>query len=92
MGMFRVEVTATGGHGCQRNVKDGQQVQNFCGSTSCPDCIAREFVRTLKRAGVNFEGSYEVNGFKHGAVIRHWPGGETEVVDDLITGARKGNF
>jgi hypothetical protein len=92
VGMFRVEVTAVGGHGCQRTVRDGQQVQNFCGSTSCPDCIAREFIRSLKRAGVSFEPTYECNGFKHGAVIRHWPGDKTEVVDDLLTGARTGSF
>lgn len=82
MGDFNIEVNATGGHGCQRTVKDGQQVQNFCGSTSCPDCIAREFVRSLKRAG----------NMVRDAVLTHWPGTAGEVKDDLLTGTRKGNF
>lgn len=82
MGQFRVEVTAVGGHGCQRQVKDGQQLQQFCGSPSCPDCTAREFVRDLKRIGVSVES----------AVLRHWPDTTTEVQDDLLTGKRKGNF
>jgi hypothetical protein len=82
MGDFRVEVNATGGHGCQRTVKSGQQVQNYCGSTGCPDCIAREFVRDIKRAGHTVRS----------AELTHWPGTETEVKDDLITGTRTGNF
>ena len=82
MGQFRVEVTAVGGHGCQRQVKDGEQLQIFCGSPSCPDCAAREFVRTLKRQGHTMEK----------AVLFHWPGTETEVQDDLLTGKRKGSF
>lgn len=82
MGMFRVEVQAVGGHGCQRTVKSGQKLQQFCGSPSCPDCLAREFVRSLKRIGC-----FEVKG-----LLRHWPDTETEVRDDLVTGERTGNF
>lgn len=82
MGQFRVEVTAVGGHGCQRHIKDGEQLQQFCGSPSCPDCIAREFVRSLKRIGTTLE---------KGEII-HWPGTASEVRDDILTGKRKGNF
>lgn len=82
MGNFRVEVDAVGGHGCQRNIKDGGQVQNYCGSPSCPDCLAREFVRSLKRTGVMINKA----GFTH------WPGSSTEVKDDLLTNVRTGNF
>ena len=82
MGQFRVEVTAVGGHGCQRQVKDGEQLQQFCGSPSCPDCEAREFVRRFKRLGCMLEK----------AELLHWPNTSTEVVDDLLTGKRKGNF
>jgi hypothetical protein len=82
MGQFRVEVTAVGGHGCQRTVKDGEQLQQFCGNPSCPDCVAREFVRSLKRTGVMLER----------AVLIHWPGTSTEVSDDLIYFKRTGSF
>ena len=82
MGQFRVEVTAVGDHGCQRHVKDGQQLQQFCGSPSCPDCTAREFVRDLKRIGTSIEK----------AELIHWPGTSTEVRDDLLTGKRTNSF
>lgn len=82
MGDFRVEVDATGGHGCQRTVKNGLTLQNYCGNPSCPDCIAREFLRSLKRAGTHIRG----------AVLRHWPDTATEVKDDLTNGLRTGNF
>lgn len=81
MGQFNVSVTAVGGHGCQREVKDGGQVYG-CGQMSCPDCIAREFVETLKRRGANVEE----------AKLTHWPGTPTEVVDDLLTRKRTGSF
>ena len=82
MGQFRVEVTAVGGHGCQRQVKDSEQLQQFCGSPSCPDCEAREFVRRIKRQGHMLEK----------AELIHWPGTVGEVRDDLISFKRKGNF
>ena len=82
MGLFRVEVEAVGGHGCQRNIKDSQQLQNYCGSPSCPDCAAREFVRDLKRKGASVQK----------ATLTHWPGTDTEVQDDLMIGTRKGSF
>jgi len=82
VGQFRVEVTAVGGHGCQRNVKDGEQLQQFCGSPTCPDCEAREFVRRYKRLGMSVEA----------ATLTHWPGQTTQVQDDLITGKRTGSF
>lgn len=91
MGMFRVEVTGVGGHGCQRQVKDGELLQQFCGMSGCPDCIAREFVRDLKRAGVFFNTG-NCDGYEGGAVLRHWPGSKSEVVDDLLTGKRTGSF
>ena len=82
MGQFIVEIDAVGAHGCQRNIKDGQLVQQFCGSVGCPDCQAREFVRLLKRSGTM------VNSAK----LTHWPGQTSTVQDDLITFVRKGNF
>jgi hypothetical protein len=82
VGQFRVEVTAVGGHGCQRHIKDGGQLQQYCGSPSCPDCAAREFVRTLKRQGHTIEHAHLI----------HWPGTAGEVRDNLVDGKRGGNF
>lgn len=48
MGDFRIEVNATGGHGCQRELKDGASVKE-CGDPNCPDCIARRFVAELPK-------------------------------------------
>lgn len=84
MGQFRVEVTAVGGHGCQRQVKEGEQLQQFCGNPTCPDCEAREFVRRYKRLGVMVEH----------ATITHWPGQASEVQDEIFPANKraKGNF
>jgi hypothetical protein len=82
MGQFRITVTAVGGHGCQREVKDGETLREFCGSSTCPDCAGREFVRTLKRQGQNVEQ----------AKLEHWPGTPSQVTDDLVTGQRTGSF
>lgn len=81
MGRFRVTVTAIGGHGCQRELKDGETVPG-CGQPSCPDCAARAFVARLKEQG----GSVEA------ATLEHWPGEEHHVTDDLVSGVRSGSF
>lgn len=89
MGQFRATITGSGGHGCQREVKDGEHVVG-CERPHCPDCIIRECVRRLKRGGVNFDGaSGEV---PNQAIIEHWPGTSSQVTDDLITGTRSGSF
>lgn len=94
MGDFRITIEALGGHGCQREIKDGGHVVG-CERRDCPDCMARELVRRMKRAGMTL----------HKAEIVHWPhdfvpphGGtptyslEQEVRDDLLTGQRHGSF
>lgn len=90
MGTFRVEVQAVGGHGCQRDVKDGGTVVG-CGSPSCPDCITREYIAKLKATGVSFDttGSENTIGY---AKITHWPGQRGTVFDNLLTGLRSGSF
>lgn len=91
MGTFRVEVQAVGGHGCQREVKDGGVVTG-CGQPSCPDCITREYVAKLKATGTSFSfGSTDPNHSSY-AKLTHWPGQEIAVVDDLLTGVRTGSF
>lgn len=82
MGQFRIEITATGGHGCEREVKDGGKVYG-CGRFGCPDCEIRNLLLKLKV--LNYAQVEQ-------ATLTHWPGTKGEVVDDLVTGIRKGNF
>jgi hypothetical protein len=81
MGEFRVTVTAVGNHGCQREFGDGETVIG-CERPQCTDCITREFVRRLKRAGASVSE----------AVLLHWPRDVGQVRDDLVTGERRGTF
>ena len=81
MGDFRIEITATGGHGCQREKKNGETVEG-CGESYCPDCLVREFVAKLKAQG---------NSVKD-ALLIHWPYGPATVVDNLNSKIRSGSF
>lgn len=81
MGQFHVHVDAVGGHGCQREVKDGETVTG-CGQPSCPDCITRDYVGKLKASGASVSE----------ATLTHWPGQPSEVRDNLLTGHRRGSF
>jgi hypothetical protein len=81
MGTFNVQVTAVGGHGCQREVKDGQTVYG-CRRMDCPDCITREYVAQMQRSGASVSE----------AKLTHWPGEPSQVVDDLLTRKRQGSF
>jgi hypothetical protein len=62
MGQFAIVISGVGGHGCSREVKDGESVLG-CQRPDCPDCIAREFVRRFKRNNV---GDLR-------AELIHWP-------------------
>jgi hypothetical protein len=89
MGDFRIVIEAMGGHGCQRERGDGDHVVG-CEQHGCPDCMTRELVRRMKRAGVSL----------HKAELVHWPADmegrnynkDSEVRDDLLTGLRSGRF
>lgn len=89
MGDFRIVIEAMGGHGCQREKATGEHVIG-CEQHGCPDCMVRELVRRMKRAGVTL----------HCAEIVHWPADmegrgystEGEVRDNLLTGVRTGKF
>ena len=81
MGDFRIVVEAAGGHGCDRNAKEGDQVVG-CGRENCPDCITARFVSELQRAGMR----------PYTALFKHWPSdlsreghtytADREVIDD----------
>ena len=73
MGDFRVVLEGTGGHGCQREVKDGGEVVG-CRRQTCPDCIAQEFVQKMKEAGHHIRS----------AEFIHWPGQVGEVKDKIV--------
>lgn len=72
MGQFRIVIDAYGGHGCQREVKDGQVLQG-CGRQGCPDCEAGSLIADFARR----TGSQIVS-----ASLTHWPGTTGEVVDE----------
>jgi hypothetical protein len=81
MGAFSVTITATGPHGCQREIGDGKNVGG-CGRVFCPDCKFRRMVAELNRSGCKVTG----------AVLTHGPGTKEVVVDDLISTKRTGSF
>lgn len=94
MGTFVIQIEAVGGHGCQRELKGGATVPG-CGHEHCPDCNARKFVEQLKRRNSVVK-----------AKLTHWPATPVpdvpvlekqghyvgSIVDDLLTGVRKGSF
>ena len=73
MGSSVLEFQSVGGHGCNRDAKVGEEVTG-CGRMGCPDCEARRAVDTMLAAGV---GAFEKARFIH------WPGTESEVVDEF---------
>lgn len=81
MGDFRIEVNATGGHGCQREKGNKSKIEP-CGQPGCPDCIAREFVAKLKASGTMVRD----------ALLIHWPNSGPVIVDNLNDGTRYGDF
>lgn len=84
MGQFRVEIVAVGGHGCDRTTKEGQPLYGRCSRHRCVDCDISELLLKWKTLNV---ASIE------SATFTHWPGTESEVVDDLLNNKRlKGEF
>lgn len=81
---FRIEISATGSHGCERRAKPGEKLHNRCGSLRCPDCLTHDFMQLLKQKG------YVIDD----ATFTHAPNDpEFEVVDDMKTNTRvRGEF
>ncbi len=71
MGDFRMTIEGVGGHGCDRNAKQGQQLTSACGKMDCPDCAFAEFVAKMKRIGTVYK-----------ATMHHWPADMTDHVLD----------
>jgi hypothetical protein len=77
-----VEIVAVGGHGCQREVRDGGTVYG-CGRRGCPDCDLRQLLTDWKLRNTATVES---------ATLTHWPGTPEQVTDDLVSRVRTGSF
>ena len=88
MGDFSLSIKAVGGHGCDREAKQGESITYRTDPAHvayCPDCKIRQFVESIK-------GMLPEYGDYH-ATLTHWPGEPSEVVDDVLKGVRvKGAF
>lgn len=82
MGNFRIVINAVGGHGQDREKKDGEVVDFTKDGQFSPEYIAQRCIAELKRFGNSVDSAH----------IVHWPETESEVTDDLLTGIRTGNF
>lgn len=92
MGDFRIVINAVGGHGQDRDKKDGEVVNFSAESEKSPEALAEKFVKELQASGCSVDS----------AEVIHWPmdnyggpeknGRTSEVVDDLLTGVRRGHF
>ncbi len=83
MGNFRIVIDAVGGHGADRVAKDGEVVNFYKEGRNTPDALAKWLVDAF-----NWLNAGTVNS----ATFTHWPGEPGEVVDDLVSGKRSGNF
>lgn len=79
MGNYRITINAVGNHGHDRAKGNGETV-NFGDNT--PEAIVKRAVEELKAAG---ESVTE-------ATVHHWPGTDSQVVDNLLTGKRTDSF
>jgi hypothetical protein len=82
MGQFKIEITAVGGHGDDRHIKDGEHLELGMLPESSVDRVAHEAVEALKARGCTVES----------ATLTHWPDSDAKVVDDVLAGVRHGSF
>jgi hypothetical protein len=82
MGTFKIVVEAVGGHGVDREAKNGEVVNFYKEGNSTPDAIAKTLIERMIWQGFDIKI----------AKLIHWPGDDSEVSDDLQTGVRSGNF
>jgi len=83
MGTFNINITAAGGHGCDRKTKAGEKLYGRCGKFSCPDCLTYDFVSRMKQSGF-FSGLSNPE-----ATFTHWPDTPQKVVDDMLFNTRQ---
>lgn len=75
MGNFKIEIEAVGGHGYDRNAKQGEMIA-FDGHPDEPDIAAKRFVDEFSKRNSVLT-----------ATLTHWPD-STPIVDDLLAGKR----
>lgn len=84
MGIFRIEITGRGPHGCDRVARhddsDSGKLYRRCSKLTCVDCLTYDFVNALLQKGYGIgEATFTHNA---GAVT-------DEVVDNLLKNARR---
>lgn len=85
MGNFKIEIEAVGGHGCDRDAKQGDKINYKIDHThpdgTCPDCNLKAFVDRFARSSNVLSAKFI-----------HWPD-TTPIVDDIKAGVREhGDF
>jgi hypothetical protein len=86
MGDFRIIIDAVGGHGQDRNKKNGEKVDFGSGT---PEDVALVLVKALLGSGCSVQS----------AKVVHWPADnyegrdpEKQIIDCLLTRVRQGSF
>src|SRR5690349_18906593 len=72
MGLFRIVREAAGGHGCQRELGDGEKVFG-CRRQDCADCVTQEYIVKMKKIFV-------VNKSE----LIHWSEDPSQVIDEIV--------
>lgn len=82
MGDFRIIIHAVGGHGQDRGKGNGEFVDFEADNPNAPEAIVKRAVEELKATGNRVVE----------ATVHHWPNSDHQVLDNLLTGERLGNF
>lgn len=81
LGNFKIEIEAVGGHGCAREVKQGEVINYDECNEREPDVMAKRFVEEFGKS----------NSIASAKLI-HWPD-TTPIIDNLLTSVREsGDF
>lgn len=95
MGAFNINITAVGGHGCERKAKPGEKLHGRCGRFNCPDCMAYEFVQQLRQRGMLSEGQTAVGQELKGDELPpagaevYYTDGDFRLVDGPVPGGKR---
>lgn len=82
MGNYRITINAVGGHGADRSKRHGETVDFSTENDNSPEAIVKRAVGELQATGNSVTE----------ATVHHWPGTDSQVVDNLLTGKRTGSF
>jgi hypothetical protein len=82
MGNYRIVINAVGDHGQDRAKKHGETVDFDVHGENKPEAIVKRAVDELRAHGNSVTE----------ATVHHWPGTDSQVIDNLLTGKRTGNF